>query len=62
MLRSPAQRIPVSPTGYRSHFAPPGELDHFDGPEAHAEAIARAIIREKSGMPCAEEHGQGALF
>jgi len=41
----PPRRIPVSETGYRSHFASMEEIASFEGPEAFAKAYVEAMLR-----------------
>jgi hypothetical protein len=45
----PARRIPVSETGYRSHFAAMEDVEAEASPQEYAQLAALAIIREKSG-------------
>jgi hypothetical protein len=41
----PPRRIPVSETGYRSHFASMEEIASFENPEAFAKAYVKAVLR-----------------
>lgn len=59
----PPRRIPVSETGYRSHFAPMADIEAAPSPEDYARAVALAIIgREPAGQTDEEDGGQLALF
>jgi hypothetical protein len=44
----PARRIPVSETGYWSHFAPMWEIEEAEGPEAYARSLALAVINGRA--------------
>jgi hypothetical protein len=41
----PARRIPVSETGYRSHFADMDAIEAADSPEDYARSYALSLIR-----------------
>jgi hypothetical protein len=41
----PARRIPVSETGYRSHFADMKDIELADSPEDYARRYALSLIR-----------------
>jgi hypothetical protein len=41
----PARRIPVSETGYRSHFAGMDEIEDAESPQAYARLYALSLIR-----------------
>lgn len=56
----PARPIPVSETGYRSHFAYGGLVDNFESLLAYAEALARELARQSAKTRAAE--GQLSLF
>jgi hypothetical protein len=43
----PARRIPVSTTGYWSHFAPMDEVEEADSPEDYARLLAVQCIEGK---------------
>jgi hypothetical protein len=59
----PPQRIPVSRTGYRSHFSPRDEVESFPSVEEYAHALALAIMRENAAPADEdEENEQGSLF
>lgn len=58
----PPRRIPVSETGYRSHFAPMWEIQEASSPEIYAEAVVRALLNAKKKKPDAESDRQPALF
>jgi hypothetical protein len=60
---NPARRIPVSETGYRSHFAVMEEIEAEASPQDYARLVALAIVRQKAGRRVEEEDGdQLALF
>jgi hypothetical protein len=40
----PPRRIPVSETGYRSHFAPMAEIESYTDPEQYARAFVLACL------------------
>jgi len=44
----PPRRIPVSETGYRSHFSPMHEIEAAPNVEEYARALAMAIMGAKS--------------
>jgi hypothetical protein len=48
-LCEPRRRIPVSETGYRSHFAPMHEVEAATNVEEYARMVALALIAQKSG-------------
>jgi hypothetical protein len=58
----PARRIPVSETGYRSHFSPPGEVALFPTIEEYAHELALALMRQKRPSDEGEDEAQGSLF
>lgn len=59
----PPRRIPVSETGYRSHFAPMAEVEAAPSPEDYARAVALAIIGwEPTGETDEASDRQLALF
>jgi hypothetical protein len=61
--RKPPRRIPVSETGYRSHFAPMAEIKAAPSPEDYARSVALALIgREPSDAGNEDSSGQLALF
>ena len=41
----PARRIPVSETGYRSHFAPMVGVEAFPSPPDYAREVALTLVR-----------------
>jgi hypothetical protein len=41
----PARRIPVSETGYRSHFACMEDIEDAESPQAYARLYALSVIR-----------------
>lgn len=62
--QEPKRRIPVSETGYRSHFAPQWEVDAAPSVEEYARAVALALMQAKSCPDDDSECGgsQLALF
>ena len=60
----PPRRIPVSETGYRSHFAPIWEIDAAPSVEEYARAVALTLMGFKPcpEEDCEEEAEQLALF
>ena len=60
----PRRRIPVSETGYRSHFAPMHEIEAAPSVEEYARAVALALMRANSSPDDEgeEEGSQLALF
>jgi hypothetical protein len=56
----PPRRIPVSETGYRSHFAPMDEIEEAPNLETYAEALARALISQ--GRKRQDDESQFGLF
>jgi hypothetical protein len=59
---TPARRIPVSETGYRSHFGAMEDIEAEATPQDYARLAALAIIREKHGRAEQEDSDQLALF
>ncbi len=55
----PPRRIPVSETGYRSHFAPMDEVEAAVSPEDYAREVALALLDAESN---ANEDEQLTLF
>jgi len=43
----PPRRIPVSETGYFSHFAPMEEVSSYESPQAYAKAYVLSIIDQE---------------
>lgn len=60
----PPRRIPLSETGYWSHFVPMHELSAAPSVEEYAIAVARAVMGERLSLKETdrEEAGQLALF
>jgi len=60
----PPRRIPVSETGYRSHFSPMHEVEAAPSVEDYAHAVALAIMGAKlcADDDTEEEIGQLTLF
>jgi hypothetical protein len=57
----PARRIPVSETGYRSYFAPMGEVKAASSPQDYAREVAVSMIRATC-KPCPEREVELPLF
>jgi hypothetical protein len=47
----PARRIPVSETGYKSHFATMDDVKAAGGPQGFAREFAFAVLRSKQSRP-----------
>ena len=60
----PKRRIPVSETGYRSHFSPIHEIEAAPSVEEYARALVLALMAMKSGSneDTEEETKQLKLF
>lgn len=58
----PPRRIPVSETGYRSHFAPMWEIEESDSPEVYAELVVKALMNSQQPEPDDLDEQQLALF
>lgn len=59
----PARRIPVSETGYRSHFADMDAIEAEDSPEDYARLVALSYIRRVPAEKIhAAEKAQPGLF
>lgn len=59
----PPRRIPVSKTGYLSHFAPFSKVAGFDSPEDYAKALVLAVLgRGAKQTPQRSECDQLTLF
>jgi hypothetical protein len=58
--QNPARRIPVSETGYKSHFATMDDVKAAGGPHGFAREFAFASLRSKQSRP--EDPRQLALF
>ena len=57
----PARRIPVSETGYRSHFAPMAEVEACDSPHDYARDFVLAQLRSRY-LTRREDRDQLPLF
>jgi hypothetical protein len=57
----PPRRIPVSETGYRSHFASMEDVEAALSPQDYARAVVLGILRSR-GKTEAEESKQPSLF
>lgn len=59
----PPRRIPVSETGYRSHFAPMPDIEAEVSPQEYARLVALAFIRRVPAAAArSEDADQLALF
>jgi hypothetical protein len=59
----PPRRIPVSETGYRSHFAPMHEVEAAPSPQDYAREVALALVRwRQSAERIEEQNAQLPLF
>jgi hypothetical protein len=59
----PSRRIPVSETGYRSHFAPMAEIEAYESAEEFARAFVMAVIKNAGrGKSQATNAEQLSLF
>ena len=56
----PARRIPVSQTGYRSHFAPMDDVEASASPQDHARDVALGMLQP--GRKAAGDDNQLPLF
>jgi hypothetical protein len=57
----PPRRIPISETGYRSHFASVEQVEAASGPQDYAREIVLAQLRSRQQAKT-EDHDQPALF
>jgi len=62
--QEPPRRIPVSETGYRSHFSPMHEVEAAPSVEAYARAIALALMKavQSTGEDTEDNSNQLKLF
>lgn len=58
----PRRRIPISETGYFSHFAPMWEIEEYASPEVYAELVIKALTKSQPQEPKQPEGQQLALF
>ena len=59
----PARRIPVSETGYRSHFGDMDDIEAAGSPQEYARSVVLAILRSKTGAAAkVDDEDQLALF
>ncbi len=54
-LLEPAQPIPISPTGYRSHFANNEIIDRFDSPAQYAFFFCKAFLKNQKEEPSSQQ-------
>lgn len=57
-----ARALPITETGYRSHFAHPQDVAHLGGPAAYVEAWLNAMAETKAWKRAEREGLQLALF
>jgi len=57
----PPRRIPVSETGYRSHFAPMADVEDSDSPQAYARDVVLDMLRSRKPVS-SEDREQLRLF
>jgi hypothetical protein len=48
-MAQPPKPIPISNTGYRSHFCAPEAVAQLGTPEAYARAYCKAMLRKRRG-------------
>jgi hypothetical protein len=58
----PPRRIPVSETGYRSHFGDMDEIEAMDSPQEYARVVVLAQLRGQSIAPVEADEEQPMLF
>lgn len=56
------QPLPITETGYRSHFAHPQDVAHLGGPAAYVEAWLNSMAETKAWKHTAREGVQLTLF
>lgn len=56
------ERLPITETGYRSHFVPANEIDQAGGPVAYAVAWLDYMARSKEWKAYADASAQLSLF
>jgi hypothetical protein len=54
--------LPITETGYRSHFADPADVEHFGGPAAYVEAWLNSMAETKAWKRAERDGVQLALF
>ena len=54
-LLEPAQPIPISPTGYRSHFANNEVIDRFESPAQYAFFFCKAFLKNQKEEPSSQQ-------
>jgi hypothetical protein len=57
----PPRRIPVSETGYRSHFAPMEDVEAATSPQDYARDVVHALLRSRQPAR-SEDRDQLPLF
>jgi hypothetical protein len=58
----PPRRIPISETGYRSHFADMDDIEATDSPQEYAREVVLASLRRQPKAPVEADDEQLALF
>jgi len=56
------QPLPITETGFRSHFTSPADVDHLGGPVAYVEAWLNAMAETKAWKRAERDGVQLALF
>ncbi len=54
-LLEPAQPIPISPTGYRSHFVNNEVIDRFESPAQYAFFFCKAFLKNQKEEPSSQQ-------
>ena len=57
-----ARPIPITATGYRSHFISPADVEHMGGPVAYVEGWLNAMAQTKAWKRTAQGGYQMSLF
>lgn len=55
-------RLPITETGYRSHFLPPGCVEQAGGPHAYVSAWLEQASNSLEWQKYLEQSRQGSLF
>ena len=58
----PPRRIPISQTGYRSHFASMEDIEAAQSPQEYARMVALALLFGEKGASVRKESRQLSLF
>ncbi len=54
-LLEPPEPIPISPTGYRSHFANNEVIDRFESPAQYAFFFCKAFLKNQKEEPSSQQ-------